>query len=465
MNAAKRRSWWALLGPACLVSVGYMDPGNWATDLEGGARFGYSLLWVLVASNVVALLLQSLSAKLGLVTGTDLASACRANYSPGTSAALWILAELAIVACDLAEVMGSALALNLLFGLPLVAGALLTSIDVLLILAIQRRGAARLEAMVAVLLLTIAICLAVVLLWARPAAGEVAHGLVPHLPGDSLYVAIGMLGATVMPHNLYLHSGLLAAARRERTLGAAASTFRRSSWSTALALNLALLVNAAILLLSASAFGQRNLAVTDLRDAYHLLTPLLGTAAASVLFAVGLLCSGQSSTVTGTLAGQIVMEGFVQLKLSPWLRRALTRGLAIGPAVAVLLAVGDRGATALLVGSQIVLSIQLPFAIVPLIRFTSAPQVMGHDSSRSWVRVAAAASAALITFANVALVLRTLEQLAGTSPTLALLLGGAGCAGLAFLGWVCCVPLRSAHARGAHSCPVPLASSNAARLG
>jgi manganese transport protein len=419
-----------------------MDPGNWATDLEGGASFGYQLLWVLVASNLVALLLQTLSAKLGIVAGLDLASACRLAYAPATSTALWILAEISIVACDMAELLGSAIALQLLFHLPLVWGALVTSVDVLVILALQRRGATRLEAFVVVLLFTIAVCLGIEVYWAKPELGQMARGLLPRLGSESLYVAIGILGATVMPHNLYLHSGLLAAANQNGELGPPAAAHRRSIWSTVVALNLALLVNAAILLLAASTFGKRGLPVSDLRDAHGLLAPLLGSGAAAVLFAVGLLASGQSSTVTGTLAGQIVMEGFVQLRLKPWLRRAVTRGLAIVPAVAVLSAVGDAGVMPLLVGSQVVLSIQLPFAIVPLIRLTSSPSLMRGAHSGPWLRRLAVGGAALIALANTVLVIRTVQQLASSSPWVALLLGGLECAGLAFLVRISCVPLK-----------------------
>jgi len=441
-GAASRSSWLRFLGAACLVSVGYMDPGNWATDLEGGARFGYQLLWVLVASNLMALLLQGLSAKLGIVTGLDLASACRACYSPRVSAGLWILAELSIVACDLAELLGSAIALELLFGIPLLWGAALTSLDVFFILMLERGGMRRLEAVVLALLSTIAGCLALELFWAQPSLRDVASGLVPRLGGDSLYIAIAILGATVMPHNLYLHSGLLATARG---LDPASTrrVLRRSFWSTLLALNVALLVNAAILLLAATIFGQRGLVVTDLREASRLLAPLLGGSVASVLFAVGLLCSGQSATVTGTLAGQIVMEGFVQLRVSPVLRRALTRGLAILPALGVLSVVGEAGSMSLLVGSQVVLSIQLPFAIVPLLRVTGSPQIMGELGSRPWVRHAGIACAVLITLANVALVERTVRELAPANPALSLVLAVLGAAGLGFLIWVACVPLKA----------------------
>ncbi|MDF3064492.1 MAG: manganese transport protein [Polyangiaceae bacterium] len=419
-----------------------MDPGNWATDLEGGARFGYQLLWVLVVSNVIALLLQGMSARLALGSGLDLASACRAGYSPGVSFGLWILAEIAIVACDLAELLGSAVALQLLFGLPLIWGAALTSLDVLLILTLLRKGRRRLEAVVVVLLLTIAACLAVELLWAGPKLQEVAADVwPPRLPASAVFVAVGMLGATVMPHNLYLQSGLHAG-ERPSNRQAREGSMKRSFWSTALALNLALLVNGAILALAASAFGTRGIVVTDLADAHGLLTPLLGSSVASVLFAVALLCAGQSASVTGTLAGQFVMEGFLRVQMAPWMRRALTRGLALLPALAVLSIVGDAGSLPLLIGSQVVLSLQLPFAVIPLIRLTSAPALMGTDAVSPWVRRAALLCAALILVANAALVARSAQELAATHAWLSWLLGGLGLAGLAFLYRVARAPLR-----------------------
>jgi manganese transport protein len=426
-----------------MVSVGYMDPGNWATDLEGGARFGHQLLWVLLASNLMALLLQGLSAKLGLVTGLDLAQACRANYAPKVSVSLWVLAEIAIIACDLAELLGSAIALNLLFGLPLVLGAALTSLDVLVILGLQRWGARRLEAAVFALLLTIAICLSFELSWAAPKLTELGDGLIPRLNGENLYIAIAILGATVMPHNLYLQSGLVRGVPPATDAREQAGALRRSFWSTALALNLALFVNAAILLLAARAFGHRHVPVLDLGEAYHLLSPILGASGASLLFAIGLLCAGQSATVTGTLAGQIVMEGFVDLRIAPWRRRLITRGLAIVPAIAVLSLVGPGGATPLLVFSQVVLSFQLPFAVVPLIRLTNAPQLMGRFASGPLTRRATVVCAVLILSANTALVVRTVQQLAAFSPVLAAAVAVLGVCGLAFLGWICWVPLRS----------------------
>lgn len=438
-----RRRWLAFLGPATLVSVGYMDPGNWATDLEGGARFGYQLLWVLVLSNLMALLLQSLSAKLGIVAGMDLASACRAHYSKGVSAALWVLAELAIIACDLAEVLGSAIALNLLFGVPLVMGAIITVLDVFLILALQRRGARTLEALVLTLLITIAVCLGVELLLVKPVFSEVTSGLVPKLDGASLYVAIGILGATVMPHNLYLHSALVPQRLKSTRPSEQRQSLRRSFWSTALALNLALLLNAAILILAAAVFSTRGIEVSDLREAQRLLAPLVGTSAASILFAVGLLCSGQSATITGTLAGQIVMEGFVRLRVSPVVRRMITRSLAIIPAVLVLSIVGADGTMSLLIASQVVLSLQLPFAVLPLIRLTSSKALMGGFVNGRVVRVAAWACAVLVTSANVALVSLTMHNLRESAPLLSSLLAGAAIAGLGLLGWVCFVPLRA----------------------
>jgi manganese transport protein len=432
----------SLLGPACLVSVGYMDPGNWATDLEGGARFGHQLLWVLVASNLIALLLQSASARLGLVTGLDLAQACRATYTPRVSIGLWILAEIAIVACDLAELLGSAIALNLLFGLPLVLGAALTSLDVLVILGLQRWGQGRLEAVVFALLVIIAGCLGAELVWASPQLSQLGAGLVPRLDRESLYLAIGILGATVMPHNLYLHSGLLRRSGVGSTDRAKSGALRRSFWSTALALNLALFVNAAILILAANAFGSRNPPVVELGEAFHLMSPILGASGASLLFAVGLLCAGQSATVTGTLAGQVVMEGFVELRVSPWKRRLITRGLAIAPAIVVLSLSGPGGATPLLVFSQVVLSLQLPFAVVPLIRLTRSAELMGHFASSAWTHRASVACAALIVAANVALVTYAVRSLAHVSPLLAAGLCALALASLAFLAWVGWVPLR-----------------------
>jgi manganese transport protein len=429
-----------LLGPALLVSVGYTDPGNWATDLEGGAKFGYGLVWVLLASSTMAIVLQTLSARLGIVSGMNLAQGCRQVYSPRVNAFLWILAEIAIVACDAAEVVGSAIALNMLFGLPLVLGAILTALDVLVVLALQHRRLAVLQACIAGLLLVIALCLAGEMWLVRPSPKALLHGLTPRLPEGALYTAVGILGATLMPHNLYLQSALVkraAAPNARRSL--------RQSWiSTAIALNIALLLNIAILLLSAEAFSSRGLVVTDLRDAQRLLSPLLGSSLASVLFATGLLCSGQSATVTGTLAGQIVMEGFLQTRLSPALRRLLTRCAAVVPAVVVLVTVGSSGMMPLLIGSQVVLSLQLPFAIVPLLRLTSCRRLMGPELSGRGMRIASAGCALVVCVANALLLYRTCLDLSALSAVVAgsfavLCLAGAG-----FLLWVLLVPLRVA---------------------
>jgi manganese transport protein len=439
-----RRHWKLLrvLAPAAMVSVGYMDPGNWATDLEGGSRFGYDLLWVLVVSNVVALLLQNLSARLGIVSGRDLAAACRAEYSKTLTLTLWVLAELGIIACDLAEVLGSALALNLLFGLPMVWGAVLTSVDVWLVLALRRSGKGWLEATVVALLMTIAVCMLIELCLARPAPLAVLHGLlVPKLSGDSLYVAVGILGATVMPHNLYLHSALVPhGVEPDQQPKLLRDSFR----STALALNLALLVNAAILMFASAAFFGRSLAVTDLRDAHRLLTPIVGGGSASLLLAIGLLCSGQSATVTGTLAGQTVMQGFLQLRVNPQLRRAITRGVAILPAVVVLAILGEAGTMPLLIASQVVLSLQLPFAMVPLIRLTSARPLMGAHTNSPLMRAAAYGCAILILAANAALIMHIVATLQPASPRLAQLLTAASIVALGLLCVVARAPLRSA---------------------
>jgi manganese transport protein len=428
------------MGPATLVSVGYIDPGNWATDLEGGARFGYSLLWVLVASSFAATLLQTLSARLGLVSGHDLASACRMHYSPWVSRALWVLAELALIACDLAEILGSAIAIQLLFGLPLVAGSLLTVFDVFIILALQRRGMRWLESIVLALLSTIAGCLVLELFFARPPARSLAGGLVPHLQGESLYLAVGILGATVMPHNLYLHSSLV----RKQTRGARSElprALRQSFFSTAIALNLALLLNAAILILSAAVFSSRGIGINDLREAHRLLTPIVGTSVSATLFAVALLCSGQSATISGTLAGQYVLEGFVRIRLSPVIRRSVTRALAVAPAVGVLAIAGESGTVNLLIASQVVLSLQLPFAIIPLLRMTNSVELMGRFQNSRLGRWAAAGCAAVVIAANAWLVARTVHDLQAQHPALALLLAAASLAGSGLLAWIGMVPL------------------------
>jgi manganese transport protein len=396
----------AFAGPAYLVSVGYMDPGNWATDLEGGARFGYQLLWVLVLSNLLAILLQTLSARLGIVAQRDLAQACRETYPRPIAYALWFLCEIAIAACDLAEVLGAAIALNLLFHLPLLAGVLLTAADTLLLLWFTRLGIRVIEAFILSLIAMIGGCFAVEIFWAGiPMAGDLAHGLVPHLSAKTLYIAIGILGATVMPHNLYLHSALVQTRRIGKTETEKRTACRFNLIDSAIALNGALLVNAAILVLAAIVFFHRGLVVTEIQQASQLLSPLLGTTAAGVLFGVALLCSGQSSTLTGTMAGQIVMEGFLNIRVQPWLRRLLTRTLAIIPAALTVYLAGETGTYKLLILSQIILSMQLPFAVIPLIHFTNDKQRMGALANRAWVKILAWMSAALILALNVWLVI------------------------------------------------------------
>lgn len=440
--------WRALgfVGPAAMVSVGYMDPGNWATDLEGGARFGYQLLWVLVASNLIAMLLQTLAARLGIVGRMDLAQACRAHYARPVALALWLLCEIAIIACDLAELLGSAIALNLLFGIPLAWGALITGVDVMLILVLQHYGIRKLEALVAVMVLTIGACMGVEILLARPVWGDVANGLVPRLDRDSLFVAIGILGATVMPHNLYLHSSLVQTRRIDSGIRATREAIRYNVLDTALALNIAFFINAAILVLSASTFFTRGIEVTELREAHELLSPLLGTTLASAAFAIALLVAGQSSTITGTMAGQVVMEGFVRLRISPLKRRLLTRALAIVPAVAVLFHVGETGVLQLLVWSQVVLSLQLPFAILPLIRFTSAPRIMGAFASPAWLRRLAYAAALVIIGLNAWLVAQALAPSGAGENGGRLVIGLAALGCGALLAWISFSPLRFAAA-------------------
>ena len=439
---------WRMLrfcGPAVMVSVGYMDPGNWATNLEGGARFGYQLMWVLLASNLIAMMLQSLAARLGIAGGLDLAQACRKHYARPVVLALWVLCETAIVACNLAELLGSAIALNLLFGIPLAWGALITGVDVMLIILLQRYGIRKLEALVATLVMTIGACLAFEMLLARPVWADVAAGFVPRLDSASLMVAIGIIGATVMPHNLYLHSSLVQTRRIHSHNAAKAEAMRYNLVDTVVALTVAFFINAAILALSASTFFAHGVVVTELRQAHELLTPALGTVLASSVFAVALLVAGQSSTITGTLAGQVVMEGFVRLRMSPVKRQLFTRALAIVPAVAVLFHSGDDGVLQLLVLSQVVLSLQLPFAIVPLIRFTSATPIMGDFASPPWLRRLAGAAALVIVGLNAWLVLRAV------APDGALAEAGAGrfvlatlallCSAL--LAWIAFSPLRA----------------------
>lgn len=376
------RKMWAFSGPGMMVAVGYMDPGNWATDLAGGAQFGYTLLSVVLISNFMAILLQHLSLKLGIVTGRDLAQACRDHYSRPVGFALWVICEIAIAACDLAEVIGSAIALNLLFGIPLIYGVILTALDVFIVLFLQHKGFRYIEALVASLIFLIGGCFLYEIIISSPEIGPMLAGLVPKTEivtnPAMLYVAIGILGATVMPHNLYLHSSIVQTRAYEKTDEGRATAIRFATIDSTVSLLFAFFINAAILVVSAAAFhGTEYESVADIADAYKLLAPVLGAQLASTAFAVALLASGQNSTLTGTMAGQIVMEGFLDLRLRPWVRRLLTRLVAIVPAVIVASLYGERGVGQLLVLSQVILSMQLSFAVVPLVLFTSDRRKMG----------------------------------------------------------------------------------------
>jgi manganese transport protein len=402
----------AFAGPGYLVAVGYMDPGNWATDLAGGARFGYTLLSVILISNLMAILLQALAVRLGIGSGRDLAQACRDSYSKPVTIALWILCEIAIAACDLAEVIGAAIALNLLFGLPLLWGVLLTAADVFIVLYLQNKGFRYVEALVVALIIVIAVSFAIEIWWAAPNLADIAAGFVPRpeivTNPEMLYIAIGILGATVMPHNLYLHSSIVQTRRYLDTLESKTEAIRFATIDSSVALMSALFINAAILIVSAAVFhGTQYESVADISDAYQLLSPLLGTTAAGVLFAVALLCSGQNATLTGTLAGQIVMEGFVNIRLRPWLRRLITRLVAIVPAVIVVVLYGERGTVALLVLSQVILSMQLSFAVFPLVSFTGDRRKMGELVAPVWVRALAWTVAVIIAALNVYLLYQT----------------------------------------------------------
>ena len=395
-------------GPGCLVSVGYMDPGNWATCIAGGSKFGYTLLSVVFLSNLMAMLLQALSARLGIATGRDLAQACRAEYPRPVGYALWVLCELAIIACDIAEVIGTALALKLLFGVPMVAGTVLTVLDAFLVLALMRKGFRWLEAFITALIVLIAACFAVQLAMASPQIGDLFSGFRdpsgPLRNPEMLYIAIGILGATVMPHNLYLHSAIVQTRAFERNPEGRSHAIRWATLDSTLSLGLALFVNAAILALAAAVFhtaGRTD--VVEIEQAYELLSPMLGSALAAGLFGVALLASGLNSTVTGTLAGQIVMEGFLHLRLKPWARRLLTRGLAVIPVVIVAVLFGERGTGRLLVLSQVVLSMQLPFAVIPLVQFVSSRKVMGSLRISRGLAVLAWLVVALIVVLNLLL--------------------------------------------------------------
>ncbi len=403
------RRFLAFAGPGYLVSVGYMDPGNWATDLAGGSKFGYALLWVILASNLMAILLQTLCARLGVVTGKDLAQACRDYYKRPATVALWILCEIAIIACDVAEVIGSAVALNLLFGLPLVWGVLITGLDVLALLALMKFGFRKIEAIILVLVGTIFVCFATNIFLAKPDWAGVGKGLItPGFPNnEALLIAVGILGATVMPHNLYLHSSIVQTRAYDRTDEGLEEATRMSTWDTVVSLGCAFFVNAAILVLAAAVFHKGGLVVDELQQAHEMLKPALGGTAAT-LFAVALLASGQSSTITATLAGQIVMEGFLNLKIAPWKRRMITRGLAIIPAVIMVTVWGGHHTVTMLIYSQVVLSMQLPFAIFPLVMFTSDRRRMGKFANALWVKAVAYVVCAIITALNVKLLWETI---------------------------------------------------------
>jgi manganese transport protein len=405
----------AFAGPGYMVAVGYMDPGNWATDLAGGARFGYTLLSVILISNLMAILLQALALKLGIATGRDLAQACRDHYSRPVSFVLWVLCEIAIAACDLAEVIGSAIALNLLFGIPLIWGVCLTALDVLLILLLQNKGFRYLEAFVIALVVTVGVCFGIELFMAQPAMAAVLGGLLPRTEivtnPAMLYIAIGILGATVMPHNLYLHSSIVQTRKVLPDDASRREAIRFATLDSTVALLFAFFINAAILILAAATFHQTgHQEVADIGDSYRLLTPLLGTTFASTLFAVALLASGQNSTITGTLAGQIVMEGFLDIRLPAWLRRLITRLIAIIPAVIVTALYGEHGAGSLLILSQVILSLQLSFAVVPLVYFTSQRRKMGVFVNSPFLAATAWAVALVIMGLNTWLLVGTFRD-------------------------------------------------------
>jgi manganese transport protein len=398
----------AFAGPGYLVSVGYMDPGNWATDLAGGSKFGYTLLSVVLLSNLMAILLQALAARLGIVTDRDLAQACRATYSPPVNFMLWLACEAAIIACDLAEVIGTAIALKLLFGIPLIGGALLAALDAFLLLVLMNRGFRFLEAFVIALLIVIAVCFTVQIVAAAPPVGAMLRGFMPSAEiftnPAMLYIAIGIIGATVMPHNLYLHSSIVQTRAYERSEEGRREAIKWATADSTIALMLALFINAAILVVAAATFHKSGHSdVAEIGQAFELLSPLLGLGIASTLFAVALLASGLNSTVTATLAGQIVMEGFLDLRLPNWARRLVTRGIAIVPVIAVTAVYGERGTADLLVFSQVVLSMQLPFAVIPLVRFVSDKRKMGDFAISVPVAATAWVVAGVIVVLNVKL--------------------------------------------------------------
>ena len=412
-------TWWrkllAFAGPGYLVAVGYMDPGNWATDLAGGSQFGYTLLSVVLISNLMAVLLQGLACKLGIVTGRDLAQACRDHYSKPVAFGLWVLCEIAIAACDLAEVIGTAIALNLLFNIPLAWGVFITALDVLLILYLQDKGFRYLEALVIALVMVVGLCFLFEIIVSKPDFLGVAKGFIPTTEilrnPAMLYIAIGILGATVMPHNLYLHSSIVQTRSYEESAEGKKEAVRFAFLDSTIALSIALFINAAILIVAAATFYRTgNTQVAEIQDAYRLLSPLLGVGVASTVFALALLASGQNSTLTGTLAGQIVMEGFLNIRLRPWLRRLITRGIAIVPAAITAILYGESGTARLLILSQVILSMQLSFAVFPLVMFTSDKRKMGQFVNPGWLKFLAYSVAVIIATLNVWLLVQTVGR-------------------------------------------------------
>lgn len=416
VNVPKNAGFWrkllAFAGPGLMVAVGYMDPGNWATDIAGGAQFGYTLLSVILISNLFAIILQHLSLKLGIVAERDLAQACKDHFNPTTNFILWIFCEIAIAACDLAEVIGSAIALNLLFGIPLTWGVAITIVDVFLILFLQAKGFRVIESIVAGLIVVIFGCFAYEIILSKPDIFPILAGIVPQKeiitnPG-MLYIGIGILGATVMPHNLYLHSSIVQTRNYERTPSGKKEAIKFATIDSSVALFLAFFINAAILIVAAATFHMTgNKDVADIHDAHKMLTPILGTTFASIFFAVALLASGQNSTLTGTLAGQIVMEGFLNIRLKPWLRRLITRLIAVIPALIVTILYGEKGTTDLLVLSQVILSMQLSFAVIPLVMFTGSKLKMGEFVNKLWLKILVWVIAGIILILNLYLLFQT----------------------------------------------------------
>ncbi len=443
------RRLFAFMGPAYMISVGYMDPGNWATDIAGGSLYGYKLIWILAMSNLIAILLQSLSARLGIVAGRDLAQASRESYPPFVNFVLYLLAELAIAACDLAEVIGMAIGIKLLFGLPLIWGVSITVLDTFLLLFLLNFGVRKMEAFIIALVVLIGGCFAVEMFFAHPDGAGIIKGFIPSLPdSQALAIATGIIGATVMPHNLYLHSSLVQTRKIERTEPEIKRAIKFNIIDSVIALNLALFVNAAILILAASSFNKVGLKVTGIEQAHELLTPLMGTGLAGILFAVALIAAGQSSTITGTLAGQIIMEGYLNLRLQPWVRRIITRLLAIVPAMVTILYAGESVTDELLIASQIILSMQLGFAIVPLIHFVSNKKKMGNFAIKTYTKILSWTSAAIIVGLNIALVYDAVKDIiaSSSSPVLMACLLIPLCAFfLAILIYIIVKPIISKH--------------------